>query len=44
MAIVTYHYRPKRAPRKKRKQPPIASRIVTSAKLKPIKGPWIRLD
>jgi hypothetical protein len=41
MAIVTYHYRPKRAPRKKR--PAIASRIVTPAKLKPVKGPVDRL-
>lgn len=38
MTIVTYHYRPKRPPRKKRKQPPIATRIVTPPKLKPIKG------
>jgi hypothetical protein len=43
MPIVTTHYRPKRAPRKKRKQPPIANRIVTPPKLKPIKGPVIRL-
>jgi hypothetical protein len=40
---VTSSYRPKRAPRKKRKQPPIANRIVTPAPLKPIKGPVIRL-
>lgn len=42
-AIVTTHYRPKRAPRKKRKQSEIANRIVTPPKLKPIKGPVIRL-
>lgn len=41
MAIVTYDYRPKRAPRKKR--PAIANRIVTPAKLRSIKGPVIRL-
>jgi hypothetical protein len=44
MAIVTYRYRPKRAPRKKRKQPAIVSRIVTPAPLKPLKGPVIRLE
>ena len=43
MALVTTSYRPKRAPREKRKQPPIANRIVTPAKLKPLKGPVIRL-
>jgi hypothetical protein len=43
VTIVTTHYRPKRAPRKKRKQPPIANRIVTPAPLKPLKGPVIRL-
>jgi hypothetical protein len=37
MPIVTTHYRPKRAPRKKRKQPALASAIVTPAPLK--KGP-----
>jgi hypothetical protein len=42
MTTVTTHYRPKRTPRKKRKQPPLANRIVT-AKLKPIKEPVIRL-
>jgi hypothetical protein len=34
MTIVTYHHRPKRTPRKKRKQPPMASRIVTPAPMK----------
>jgi hypothetical protein len=34
----------KRAPRKKRKQPAIVSRIVTPAPLKPLKGPVIRLE
>ena len=43
MAIVTSSYRPKRAPRKKRKGPVIVSRIVTPAPLKPIRGPVIRL-
>jgi len=38
MTIVNYVHRPKRAPRKKRKQPAIVSRIVTPAPLKPIKG------
>jgi hypothetical protein len=42
--IVTYHSRPKRAPRKKRKQPAIVSRIVTPAPLKPLRGPVIRLQ
>jgi hypothetical protein len=42
MAIVTPSDRPKRALRKKRKQPAIANRIVTPAPLKPIKGPVIR--
>jgi hypothetical protein len=41
--IVTTRYRPKRAARKKRKGPPIVSRIVTPAPLKPLKGPVIRL-
>jgi hypothetical protein len=35
--IVTSHYRPKRAPRKKRKQPPLAPVIVTPGPMK--KGP-----
>jgi hypothetical protein len=43
MTIVTSTYRPKRAPRKKRKQPALVSRIVTPAKLRSIKGPVIRL-
>ena len=43
MTIVTSTYRPKRAPRKKRKGPAIVSRIVTPAPLKPLKGPVIRL-
>jgi hypothetical protein len=43
VTIVTSTYRPKRAPRKKRKQPAIVSRIVTPPKLKPLKGPVIRL-
>ena len=43
MTIVTTSYRPKRAPSKKRQQPPITNRIVMPAKLKPIKGPVIRL-
>jgi hypothetical protein len=37
MTIVTTSYRPKRAPRRKHKQPAIASAIVTPAPLK--KGP-----
>jgi hypothetical protein len=41
MAIVTTHYRPKRAPRKKRKQPALANRIVTPAPMK--KGPLKRV-
>jgi hypothetical protein len=44
MAVVISSYRPTRAPKKKRKQPPIVSRIVTPAPLKPLKGPVIRLD
>ena len=43
MAIVTYHFRRKRPPRKKRKQPAIATVIVTPAPLRPLKGPVIRL-
>ena len=43
MTIVTPTYRPKRAPRKKRKQPPIANRIVEPEPMKPRKGPMIRL-
>jgi hypothetical protein len=43
VTIVTSTYRPKRAPRKKRKQPAIVSRIVEPGPLKPIKGPVIRL-
>jgi hypothetical protein len=43
VTIVTSSYRPKRAPRKKRPQPPIANRIVTSAPMKPLKGPVILL-
>ena len=43
MTIVTYHHRPKRAPRRKRKQPPIANRIVEPGPMKPRKGPVIRL-
>jgi hypothetical protein len=34
-AIVTTSYQPKRAPRKKRKQPAMVSRIVTPAKVRP---------
>jgi hypothetical protein len=41
--IVTTSYQPKRAPRKKRKQPAMVSAIVTPAKLRPRKGPMIRL-
>jgi hypothetical protein len=37
MTIVRSDYRPKRAPRKKRKQPPLAQAIVTPAPMK--KGP-----
>ncbi len=37
MTIVTTHYRPKRAPRKKRKQPALAQVIVPAAPMK--KGP-----
>jgi hypothetical protein len=44
MAIVTPTYRPERAPRKRRKQPEIAKRIVTPAPMKPRKGPVIRLS
>ncbi len=43
MPIVTTSYRPKRAPRKKRKQPPIANRIVTPAPMKKRLGPVFRL-
>ena len=43
VTIVTSSYRPKRAPRKKRKQSALTSVIVTPAPLKPIKGPVIRL-
>jgi len=42
MTILRIDYRPKRTPRK-RKKPAIVSRIVTPAKLKPLKGPVIRL-
>jgi hypothetical protein len=43
MPIVTTSYRLKRAPRKKRKQPAIASRIVTPPPLKKrVNGPVIR--
>ncbi len=42
MTIVVSHYRPKRAPRKRRKQPAMGCRIVTAAKPKPkYSGPLI---
>jgi hypothetical protein len=43
MTIVTPTYRPKRAPRKKWKQPALTQVIVTLAPLKPRKGPVIRV-
>jgi hypothetical protein len=43
MAIVTSHYRPKRAPGKKRTPPALASVIVTPAPMKKRLGPVIRL-
>jgi hypothetical protein len=44
MTVLTITYRPKRAPRKKRKQPPITNRIVTPAPMKKrMTGPVIRL-
>ena len=43
-AIVTsHHYRPKRPARKRKPQPPLASIIVTPARMKKKLGPVIRL-